>query len=69
MSKYIRYAIAVACCLVSGILFGGTPGEDELTEKAYKLLVETIEQNRQNDLAGFSYRTKYVIEIMDRGTR
>jgi hypothetical protein len=63
MSKYLQYAFVLICCLLSGVLFGGTPGQDDLTEKAYKLLRETIDQNRRNDLAGYSYRNNYVIEI------
>jgi len=63
MSKYIRYAFALIGLLIAGTLVAGTPGEDDITEKAFKLLKETIEQNRQNDLEGYSYRNKYVIEI------
>jgi len=63
MSKYIRYAFALIGLLMAGTLAAGTPGTDDITEKAFKLLKETIEQNRQNDLEGYSYRNKYVIEI------
>lgn len=63
MSKYIRYAFAIVCFLITGTLVAGTPGDDEITDKAYKLLKETIEQNRENDLTGYSHRNKYVIEI------
>lgn len=63
MMKYIRYAFSLACFLIAGTLVAGTPGKDEITEQAFKLLKETIEQNRQNDLDGYSYRNKYVIEI------
>jgi len=63
MSKYIQYAFALIGLLIAGTLVAGTPGADDITEKAFKLLKETIDQNRQNDLEGYSYRNKYVIEI------
>ena len=63
MMKYIRYAFSLACFLIAGTLVAGTPGKDEITEQAFKLLKETIEQNRQNDLEGYSYKNRYVIEI------
>jgi hypothetical protein len=63
MSKYIRYVCALIGLLVAGRLAAETPVSDDLAEKAFTLLKERIEENRRNDLAGFSYRNNYVIEI------
>jgi len=63
MSKYIRYILFCTLCLLSGALLGGAPGDDDITQKAFRLLKETIEQNRLNDLEGYSYRNEYVVEV------